>query len=282
MDRRYFTLIELLAVPAIVASQLYLARRQGRKAFTLIELLVVIAIIAILAALLLPALQNAKEAAKTILCVSNQKQCSLGILSYNSDYQKIIRRGTSNGAVIGWATYYTGHDIYDFYRVDSPPKTSDAYVPACAVLACPSNKFYSSSMSFDLTKTSNVTRNTYAIYQPGNEYNSAGWKFHETLNIPDNNGTVACFHNVAQVPSPSTMVMLADSLGMVWSPGAMRCDFMPTGHASYDAAIHLIHNNRANASFFDGHVETCNASDLFATSEKIKYFFYKNGVAFNY
>ena len=67
-----------------------MGNRQARRGFTLIELLVVVAIIALLIALLLPAVKNAREVARASMCMSNQRQVHLGYASYANDEYEVV------------------------------------------------------------------------------------------------------------------------------------------------------------------------------------------------
>jgi prepilin-type N-terminal cleavage/methylation domain-containing protein len=60
-----------------------------RVAFTLVELLVVITIIGVLVALLLPAIQAARDAARRSQCSNNLKQLALGVLNFESSFKHL-------------------------------------------------------------------------------------------------------------------------------------------------------------------------------------------------
>jgi len=65
-------------------------RGPAKKGFTLIELLVVIGIIGVLAAILLPTLQSAREKARTSKCQSNLHQIGVALLAYTTDFQGLL------------------------------------------------------------------------------------------------------------------------------------------------------------------------------------------------
>ncbi len=93
--------------------------RSNSAAFTLVELLVVITIIGMLMALLLPAVQSAREAARQAQCLNNQKQISLAMLSFESSHK--FFPGYLNG-------YTTGFDM------SNPSQMVQSYIPVSWVV----------------------------------------------------------------------------------------------------------------------------------------------------
>ena len=64
--------------------------RRGTDGFTLIELLVVIAILSLLVSILMPSLNRAKYLAKNVVCMSNQHQIGIALITYTSDFRDVI------------------------------------------------------------------------------------------------------------------------------------------------------------------------------------------------
>src|SRR5687768_16864579 len=139
---------------------------RSRRAFTLVELLVVIAIIGVLVALLLPAVQSAREAARRMRCSNNLKQIGLALHNYNDMYSKFpyLRGGRNSGAnrfgdyhgILGTLPFFEQGSRFEQWANDpnAVEPWNNTYVPwqnQIQVLLCPSsyppiNLYYPNAM----------------------------------------------------------------------------------------------------------------------------------------
>jgi prepilin-type N-terminal cleavage/methylation domain-containing protein/prepilin-type processing-associated H-X9-DG protein len=141
--------------------------QDGRKAFTLVELMVVIAIISMLGALLLPAVQAAREAGRRSSCGNNLKQIGLAMQNFESAYKGLPPRRcgpswtpvATNKGYCGWGAvilpYLELKNIARLYHLDYnfyDTQNAEAIAKPIAVYSCPATQPNRSMTVCDMTQ----------------------------------------------------------------------------------------------------------------------------------
>ena len=225
--------------------------------FTLIELLVVIAIIAILAAILLPALNSARERGRATNCLSQQKNISLAMVSYAGDFDEyfppFITGKLNQAGSVTWNLALMRHKFLD------SPKLY--FCPSAVDMANYSNPDSASSCGTitNFQTASGDYRWQYTTY--GYNYvwigSSRGRIFHSANTTPSagssTDGGDMPPVKTGEVQSPSNKILIGDSIHSsnnmqgyyVFGSGGFADNGKPSNR----------HNNSCNYGFADGHSE---------------------------
>ena len=224
----------------------------ARAAFTLIELLVVIAIIAILAALLLPALNRAKTKAEGIACLNDLKQAGLAVTLYSDDFNGAFPPNLQGSGIGGWIQ---GHMDW----TTDPENTNTVlllagkigpYARSPGIYRCPADKFLSTPQ---LRRGWNARARSVSMngFIEGGAYRFDKPPGGGSIWFPTYYGYDK-FSDVVK-PTPSELWMTVDE-----HPGSINDGWMITGVNNPDGWIDLpasYHSGACGFNFVDGHSE---------------------------